>query len=394
MNAEIPVLAVTNAWPPMAAGSGRAFASLLAGLQSCTVLAPRLIESANSDARVQPLLRWSGRAGGPLKLWTALQHLEITCAPSMWLARFRSSRPAVLIASQPIFAGLGCFVASRLFGRPYIVVGYGEEFSQAAHRGTRSWAFLLIRLVVRNARMVICTAKHTAVLVEHHFGVPAARLAVVYPSVSADEFGTGTLSETVADARNTSRPRVIAVGRIDQVRKGFDRSIDAWPRILGMVDAELVIIGPGDQGPLRERVERLGVGHRVRFTGSIDREELGRYLRSAQVLLMPARQTPDHDIEGLGMVYLEAALFGVPSIAGDSGGAPEAVLHERTGLVVDGNSPDAIADAVVRLLRDAPLRSMLGEAARVRVAEEFSPERVQRQIATLLASIARAGTRG
>ena len=106
---EALLVAVTNVWPPMAAGSGQALRSMLGRRRDTTVIAPRSTGVGDDGgARVLPLLRFSGRVGGPLKLWTALQHLEVVLAPLAWCLMRRS--PALFVGVQPLFAGLTVYV--------------------------------------------------------------------------------------------------------------------------------------------------------------------------------------------------------------------------------------------------------------------------------------------
>lgn len=152
-------------------------------------------------------------------------------------------------------------------------------------------------------------------------------------------------------------------------RKGQDRLIDALPSIRERVPgAQLVIVGDGHYG----RTLRRMAGEGVTFTGQVERDRLRDIVASADVFAMPARTRGGGlDLEGLGIVYLEAQACGIPTVAGDSGGAPEAVSPE-SGVVVNGRDTQAIADAVTQLLLDDDLRSTMGPAGRAFVQEQYS----------------------
>jgi phosphatidylinositol alpha-1,6-mannosyltransferase len=126
-----------------------------------------------------------------------------------------------------------------------------------------------------------------------------------------------------------------------------------------------------DVGRLQALATQMGVA--VTWFSSSSDEEKWLWLAAADVFVLPGRDEGG-DIEGFGIVYLEAAAAGIPSIAGNSGGAPEAVLHEKTGLVVDGTSVADITLALRRLLEESELRERLGKQAAERVRADFSGE--------------------
>lgn len=152
-------------------------------------------------------------------------------------------------------------------------------------------------------------------------------------------------------------------------RKGQDRLIEALPSIRERVPgARLVIVGEGHYG----RTLRRMAGEGVTFTGRVERGRLRDIVAAADVFAMPARTRGGGlDLEGLGIVYLEAQACGIPVVAGDSGGAPEAVSPE-SGVVVNGRDTQAIADAITRLLLDDHLRSTMGPAGRAFVQTQYS----------------------
>src|SRR5262249_34635871 len=138
-------------------------------------------------------------------------------------------------------------------------------------------------------------------------------------------------------------------------------------------DAALLLVGGG---PHRSTVERLareaGVERHVILTGSVPWEELPMHYAAGDVYAMPCRtRGRGLDVEGLGIVYLEASATGLPVVAGDSGGAPDAVREGETGFVVSGRDVPAIADRVARLLEDGSLAGRMGAAGRAWVESEW-----------------------
>ncbi len=173
---------------------------------------------------------------------------------------------------------------------------------------------------------------------------------------------------------SAAAPVVACVSRLVR-RKGQDVLIRAWPRVRSRFgDAALLLVGGGpDRQRLEGLVERVGA-QSVHFIGGVSGPQLPSYYAACDVFAMPCRtRRGGLDVEGLGMVYLEAAACARPVIAGTSGGAPEAVRHGETGLVVgDPRSPKSVADSILELLDDRDRARAMGEAGRAWVEAEWS----------------------
>ncbi len=205
-------------------------------------------------------------------------------------------------------------------------------------------------------------------------GRAAARMVQLPPGVDEKTFHPASGGAVVrARLGLTDRPVVVCVSRLVP-RKGQDTLIQAMPRILRRVpDAVLLIVGGG---PYRAQLERLaaqiGVAESVRFTGPVAWEELPAHYGAGDVFAMPCRtRRGGLDVEGLGIVYLEASATGLPVVAGDSGGAPDAVLDGETGWVVRGGSAVEAAERVAVLLEDPELRRRFGDRGRQWVEEAW-----------------------
>lgn len=177
-------------------------------------------------------------------------------------------------------------------------------------------------------------------------------------------------------------------------RKGQDMLIRALPAIRRRVpDAALLVVGGG---PYRATLEKLarstGVARDVVFTGSVPWEALPAHYAAGDVYAMPCRtRNRGLDVEGLGIVYLEASATGLPVVAGDSGGAPDAVREGETGYVVPGRDVALLADRVATLLADRELARQLGAAGRAWVEKEWRWETQARRLADLLAGTTAPG---
>jgi phosphatidylinositol alpha-1,6-mannosyltransferase len=167
---------------------------------------------------------------------------------------------------------------------------------------------------------------------------------------------------------------VVCISRLVP-RKGQDMLIKAWPDIRRRADgAALVIVGGG---PYAETLHRLaadsGAGSDIVFTGGVPNAELPGHYAMADVFAMPCRTRGGGlDVEGLGIVFLEASATGVPVVAGDSGGAPETVRDGETGRVVDGRSHDQIVEVISGLLADPAAALRMGQAGREWIRRDWN----------------------
>ncbi|SDP23669.1 phosphatidylinositol alpha-1,6-mannosyltransferase [Nakamurella panacisegetis] len=182
------------------------------------------------------------------------------------------------------------------------------------------------------------------------------------------------------------RPVVACISRL-VARKGQDMLIRALPGVLESVpDAVLLVVGGGpDADALRRLADDVGVAENVTFVGSVPWPELPAHYAAADVFAMPCRTRGGGlDVEGLGIVFLEASAMQLPVVAGDSGGAPEAVLPGRTGLVVGGRDVDGIAQAISGLLLDRERSARMGAAGREWITERWNWQRSADRLADLL----------
>ncbi|MEV5760457.1 glycosyltransferase family 4 protein [Streptomyces tendae] len=215
----------------------------------------------------------------------------------------------------------------------------------------------------------------------------AARMVQLPPGVDEKTFHPASGGDEVrARLGLTERPVVVCVSRLVP-RKGQDTLIRAMPRILAAEpDAVLLIVGGGPyERDLRRLAEETGVAASVHFTGAVPWSELPAHYGAGDVFAMPCRtRRGGLDVEGLGIVYLEASATGLPVVAGDSGGAPDAVLDGETGWVVRGEDPNESADRITTLLADPELRRRMGERGRTWVEEKWRWDLLAEHLKALL----------
>ncbi|GAA4603337.1 glycosyltransferase family 4 protein [Actinoallomurus liliacearum] len=262
-----------------------------------------------------------------------------------------------------------------------VATTHGHEIWWAKVPGTRR----LMRRIGDGVDVVTYLGPYTRSRIEPALG-PSPRLSRLVPGVDADVFrpDAAAAERVRADLRLYGRPVILCVARLVS-RKGVDMLIRALPLVRRQVpEAALLVVGDGpDQDRLRSLARRHADGS-VYFAGGTPHAATPPYYAAADVFAMPCRtRLGGLEAEGLGIVFLEAAASGLPVIAGDSGGAPDAVLDGRTGRLVDPTETAAIAEALTTTLLD-PERAAMGAAGREWVRQAWSWNTSARHLAELL----------
>jgi phosphatidylinositol alpha-1,6-mannosyltransferase len=291
-------------------------------------------------------------------------------AETVW---FGAAAPLALMAPLARAAGVGRAVAST----------HGHEVGWSMLPVART----ALRRIGTGTDVVTYVSDYTRGRFASAFGARAA-LEHLPPGVDTERFAPDEVARAKMRARYRlgDRPVVVCVSRLVP-RKGQDMLIQAMPAIRQRVPgAALVIVGGGPyRSSLHKLAQRFGVGEHVVFTDGVPGEELPAHHAMADVFAMPCRtRGAGLDVEGLGIVYLEASATGVPVVAGRSGGAPETVRDGETGVVVDGWDVGAIAASVGDLLADPVRAKQMGEAGRRWVLERWQWAGQARRLAELL----------
>jgi phosphatidylinositol alpha-1,6-mannosyltransferase len=272
---------------------------------------------------------------------------------------FGAAAPLGLLTRRLREAGVHRFVAST----------HGHEPGWAVLPGART----LMYRIARDVDLLTYLGEYTGKLLARRLG-RVARLQRVPPGVDTETFHPGADGAAVRRRLGLAdRPTVVCVSRLVP-RKGQDVLVRALPAVRRRVpDAALLIVGGGPDMPrLRRLAAQGGVADDVVFTGAVPWEELPAHYAAGHVFAMPCRtRRLGLDVEGLGIVYLEASATGLPVVAGDAGGAPEAVLPGRTGYLVDGRSVPAVAGRVAELLADPGRAREMGRHGRAWVETEW-----------------------
>jgi phosphatidyl-myo-inositol dimannoside synthase len=367
-------LVVTNDFPPRQGGIQTFVAALLARRppESLVVLASDSPGSAEYDAALPyPVIR---RATGMLLPTpaTARAAADLARRHGCDSAFFGAAAPLGLLAPALRAAGVGHLVGAT----------HGHETGWVALPGARQ----LMRRIAGGLDVLTYISEYTRSRLE-----PAlrgrTRLAQLSPGVDVDVFTPGADGAAVRRRYGLGEaPVVVCVSRL-VARKGQDVLVAGWPRLLARhPDARLLLVGGGPaEASLRRAVAARGLEHSVVLTGPVPAAELPAHYAAGDVFAMPCRtRRAGLDVEGLGMVFLEAAACGRPVVAGTSGGAPEAVQDGVTGHVVDPRSPEEVADAIAGLLAGPTRARKMGGAGRRWVEERWSWETIAATFADLL----------
>ncbi len=304
--------------------------------------------------------------------------------PRWFLGAYRSYKAykheqcEMIVAAQLLPVGSMAYLLHRLFDIPYIVQLYGMDLAAAEQHSRRKK--LAVR-VLQNAQACVANSQATANRAAA-FGVAIDKITVVYPVPQAPVAKPVLVADLRALHGLVDKRVLLTVGRL-VARKGQDMVIKAMPSVLARVP-ETVYIVVGD-GPDRERLNTLATesGVPVIFTGAVSGEARDAWFALCDAFVMPCRDMAG-DTEGFGMVYLEAAAASKPVIASAAGGVSEAVEAGKTGLLVDPQSSEAIAEAIIKLLSDESLRERLGHTGRERFDHYWSWSKQLEQFKRLL----------
>lgn len=257
-----------------------------------------------------------------------------------------------------------------MLGIPYSLILHGMDI-----RLTRiSWLKkILTGIILKHAKTIIVNSNDTKKIVDL-YGDYSTKTVVAYPcpkDLLNIPYSTEKEQELI-EKYFLNKEVILSVNRLVK-RKGNDMVIKSLPRLIATLpNISYIIIGSGaERVNLEHLAVELSVSNHVLFLENISDKDLPYFYKNAKIFVMPARIEKQFDVEGFGIVYLEAALFGTPSIAGNVGGSPEAVINNETGITVEPNSIDEISSAIELLLDDQGLRQSLGATAKDRTLSDF-----------------------
>jgi glycosyltransferase involved in cell wall biosynthesis len=367
-------LVVTNDFPPRQGGIQTFVAALLARRppESLVVLASRSPGWEAHDAGLPyPVVRQPTSMLLPTRS-AARAAVGLARAHGCDTAFFGAAAPLGLLAPALRAAGVAHLVGAT----------HGHETGWVALPGSRQ----VMQRIASGLDVVTYISDYTRSRLAPALG-GRTRLAQLSPGVDVERFTPDAGGAAVRERHGLGdAPVVVCVSRL-VARKGQDVLVAGWPRVLARhPDARLLLVGGGPlEASLRRAVADRGLEKSVVFAGPVEPAELPAHYAAGDVFAMPCRtRRAGLDVEGLGMVFLEAAACARPVVAGTSGGAPEAVQEGVTGHVVDPRSPAAVADTLAGLLDDPGRARSMGLAGRAWVEERWSWTRIAATFAELL----------
>lgn len=385
-------LLLSEIFPPRPGGSGRWFWELYRRLpreEFLLAVGAHPQQQAFDETHALRVLRTSvvPRSWGVLQ-WRGLR--DYWRIAGQMAALVKRERVAAVHAARCLPEGWIAWILNRRLRVPYLVYVHGEDVEAAATSREFSW---MVRQVFRRSSLVIANSANTAGILRGQWQLPEGKVEIVRPGVDVERFQPAPRD---CDLRRQwgwgDRPVILTVGRLQQ-RKGHDQLIRALPRVRQRVPAVLyAVIGEGEErGPLQRLVQELQLQEHVIWHGETGDEQLVQAYQQCDVFALPNRQV-GRDIEGFGMVLLEAQACGKPVIAGASGGTAETMIVNQTGRLVPCEGPQLLADALVDLLTQPELCRQMGARGREWVLEQFRWEGIADGCAGLFRRLAESGT--
>jgi phosphatidyl-myo-inositol dimannoside synthase len=278
-----------------------------------------------------------------------------------WMKRRALAQAALGAGVSAIFAdSWKSIAAAPANGAPIAVLAHGTEFPPGASPAKAR----RINMALRRARSIVASSHYTAGLVADFMAGVAAPILVINPPIPSLPAAQPEALARI-DAAIAGRGPVIATLARLEPRKGVDAVLRALPALRGTHPGLVYLVaGAGaDLARLQGMAGQLGAADAVVFLGQVtDPQAKAALLTRSDVYAMPSRRV-GNSVEGFGISYVEAAWYGVPSLAGEDGGSADAVLNGKTGLLCDGADDAAVLGALTRLLGDEAWRQDFGAAA-------------------------------
>jgi phosphatidyl-myo-inositol dimannoside synthase len=372
------VLVVTNDFPPRSGGIQSFVHALAARLpaEGVVVYAPAWSGAAEFDARQPfPVIRHPGSLMLPLPSVRS-RACALLAEHGCDSVLFGAAAPLGLLAPHLRKAG-----ADRIVG-----LTHGHEAGWAALPGARS----LLRRIGDEVDVLTYLAEYFRIRMARALSPDAVgRMVKLTPGVDPLEFRPGAGGMRIRHELGipADRPVVVCVSRMVP-RKGQDMLVQAWPKVRARssCDPLLVLVGDGPYRPALDKLaRRTGVSDSVLFTGPVSWEDLPAFYDAGNVFAMPCRtRRAGLDVEGLGIVYLEASATGLPVVGGDSGGAPDAIIDGETGYVVPGRDQEALTEKLVELLADPAGAAAMGDKGQAWIDREWTWDLVADRLEQIL----------
>ncbi|MCC9601454.1 glycosyltransferase family 4 protein [Stieleria sp. JC731] len=290
-----------------------------------------------------------------------------------WVLRgiVKQYQPRIMHAARPLNEGLACRLTSMLTGVPYACYVHGEDVNVA--KTSRDLTFAT-RFAIKGAVALIANSTFTKQLLIDDWGVSPDRIVLMHPGVDTKRFANANVAVEGSKSLN-----LLTAGRL-QKRKGHDVVIQALLELMKLFpEVSYTVAGSGEElSSLQSLAKSLGVDDRVRFAGEVDDQQLVTLYHECDIFVL-ANRAVGQDVEGFGIVLLEAQASGKPVIAGRSGGTADTMVEGQTGFLIDATTPDELIQCVRENLATAGQREAMGQAAVRHVQSNFDWEQLGKQ---------------
>jgi phosphatidylinositol alpha-1,6-mannosyltransferase len=365
------VLVLTENFPPISGGSGRWFWELYSRLpkEQYLILADDIQGAVEFDKTHQlNILRmplkskeWGFKSSSGLKFYWRV----------FWQIRkiIKQHQITHIHCGRVIHEGVTAWLLKLITGTPYLCYVHGEDVETAATSGEHN---LMVKQVCKHADLLICNSHNSANIVKRLHYAGDDKIQVLHPGVDASLFVPAVSDEAFKQHMAwQGRKVIITVGRL-QERKGQDMMLRATALLKNQFPEILyAVIGRGEcLESLKALTAELNLNDHVQFLTDVSDAQMIQCYQQSDIFILPNR-TIGNDIEGFGMVLVEAQACGKPVIAGDSGGTKETMLLNQSGFVIDCTDEKLISKTVATLLSDPAGSNEMGKVGRKHVESEL-----------------------
>lgn len=375
------ILFITYDFPPIASGISTYFNHLWKGLNGVDVfiLAPRLENDDEIDRNyLHKILRYQKFFG--------LKFLRVLALIPVIARHIRKHRIDAVFCGVPVSLGFLGWLFKKIFGLPYVVFYYGGEYDKFRKN---VFIFDILKQNLKQADAVITISDFTTNEVLK-FGIDRKRVIKITPGIDTDKFRPGL---DILGLRNKfgleGKAVLLTVARLVK-RKGIDSMIMALPKVIQQNrNIKYLIVGVGsDEKYFRDLVKDNKLGEYVEFAGRVSDDELPLYYNVCDIFVMPNKKTYGREVlEGFGISFLEASSCQKPVIGGLSGGSSEAVVDGKTGLLIDPENIELLAQSILSLINNQAFADELAKNARERAKNEFSWQQRSEQLRQIILNI-------
>jgi len=374
-------LLVTLDFPPMNGGVANYWSNLCRELPAdeIVVLAPEGAGTIDFDIKQEYLIYRKNLLSKKTWIWPKWLPLLVETWRLITLEKID-----FLIVTHVLPTGIIAYLLKKFLNLPYGLSIHGLDIAWTQNSKRKKW---VTQKVLSEASWIISNSNYTKKLLHKYYPDLNTKEEIVYPcpNINNVEIPAVVKANLIKNNNLIDKKILLTVGRLIE-RKGQDMVIKSLPQVLKTVpETRYIIVGRGgDKARLEHLIKANHLEGKVIIYEKVANYELPAFYDLADVFIMPCRELKDGDVEGFGIVFLEAGNYKKPVIAGQSGGAIEAVEQNVTGLIVDPQNENEIAQAIIFLLQKPEKRKTLGLAGFNRAQTKFNWEEQAKKIINLL----------